>query len=263
MDQKRILSYFGRHLVALCVATRYRDEPARFNAYSGTLMRVDGTVLWLTAGHIIRELEEALDSPDVTFDETVLADAFGEAFLSEKPVPIDLRSSWRMFRDDDSLGLDFGAIVIHPHHERLLLANNVRVLEEANWNRQHTVNFMGYVMLGLPEEFTSAKLPENGLATLSPTMFPVQRLAEVPAGHGKEYPRLTARIHERIPLKSAKGMSGGPKFGFAETAEGLAHWVVALQSSWLEKSRTVFACPLPVFAPMLTEWVRSLPAKAA
>lgn len=261
-EEQGILRYFGKHLVALCVATRQGEAPSRFTAYSGTLLRVDDTVLWLTAGHIIRQIEAALSSSEIAIDESVLADAFGETFVSEKPVPIDLRASRRFYRDDDN-GLDFGAIVLHPHHVRLLLANGVAVLEEANWVRQHNVTFEGYAMLGLPEEFTSQELPESGLATVSPTMITVRRLEEEPEGHKLASPRLTARILDPIPLTSVVGMSGGPVLGFAGNEKELRYWIVALQSAWLEKSRTTFACPLPVFAPLLTGWVRSLTADAA
>ncbi|WP_442580324.1 hypothetical protein ACSBOB_33590 [Mesorhizobium sp. ASY16-5R] len=59
------------------------------------------------------------------------------------------------------------------------------------------------------------------------------------------------------------GMSGGPVFGFAGNEKELRYWIVALQSAWLKDTRTTFACPVPVFAPLLTEWVRSLTADAA
>jgi len=261
-EEQGILRYFGRHLVALCVASRQGESPSRFTAYSGTLLRVDDTVLWLTAGHIIRQIEQALSSSHITIDASVLADAFGETFISEMPVPIDLRASPRFYVDDDN-GLDFGAIVLHRHHVRLLITNGAAILEEENWVRQHNVTFEGYAMLGIPEEFTSQRLPKDRLATVSPAMITVRRLEEEPEGHRFAYPRLTARIMEPIPLNSLVGMSGGPILGFAGNEKELRYWIVALQSAWLEKTRTTFACPLPLFAPLLTEWVRSRAPDAA
>jgi hypothetical protein len=96
-----------------------------------------------------------------------------------------------------------------------------------------------------------------GAAIVPPTMISVQRLEVVPAGHEKQYPRLTAVIRDPIPLKSIVGMSGGPIIGFAGDERELRYWIVALQSAWLPSSRTIFACPVPVFAPMLVAWVRS------
>jgi hypothetical protein len=261
-QEQSILGYFGRHLVALCVTSRQGDGPSRFTAYSGTLLRIDDAVLWLTAGHIVRQIEDVLESSHITIDESVLADAFGESFVSEKPVPIDLRASPRSYCDDDN-GLDFGAIILHPHLVRLLIANGVAILEEVNWVRQHNVAFEGYMMLGLPDELTSQVLPDDGLATVSPTMIAVRRLEEEPEGHKLASPRLTARIIDPIPLASVVGMSGGPILGFAGNEKELRYWIVALQSAWLKETRTTFACPLPVFAPLLTEWVRSRTAEPA
>lgn len=252
-----ILRYFGRHLVALCITTRYRDEPTRFNAYSGTLLKVDNDLLWLTAGHNIRHIEEALATSDVTIKQAVFADAFGPSPLSERPVPMDLRSSIKTFQDDDSLGLDFGAIVIHPHQSRLLLANGVIALEQENWIRQHSVDYMGFTLMGLPAELGSELLPDDGRAVVSPTMIMVNRLDDVPPGYETTYPRLSTRILDPIPLESVKGMSGGPIFGFAIHEGKLKYWIVAVQSAWLKTSRTLFGCPLPVLAPTLTDWVRT------
>lgn len=239
--------------------TRQGYGPSRFTAYCGTLLRIDNAVLWLTAGHIIREVEKMLASSDVTVDESVLADTFGSDIVSDKPIPVDLGASPRFYRDDDN-GLDFGAILLHPHVVRLLTANNVAILEESNWIRQSHVDFNGYLMLGLPDEFTTQD-PSSGLATVSPTIISVKRLDEEPDGHKLASSRLTARIADTIPLDSAVGMSGGPVLGFSGDKRELRYWIVALQSSWLREKRIIFACPLPAFAPMLTEWVRSKPTK--
>lgn len=259
-ETQGILRYFGRHLVALCVASRQGKEASRFTAYSGTLVRVDDTVLWLTAGHIIRELECVLSSSEITIEESVLADAFGESFISEVPVPIDLRTSPRFYRDEDK-GLDFGAIVLHPNHVRLLIKNGVSILEEVNWIRQHTVSFEGYMMLGLPAEFTSRELRDDGLASVSPAMITVRRLEREPDGRDSVPPRFVAQIVDPIPLSSVVGMSGGPVFGFAHVEGRMRYWIVALQSAWDKTNRTIFACPLPVFAPLLTDWVRAYNAQ--
>jgi hypothetical protein len=115
------------------------------------------------------------------------------------------------------------------------------------------------MLMGLPAEFGSEFLPDDGMATVSPTKITVRRLDEIPAGHDTTYPRLSRRILDPIPLESVAGMSGGPIFGFAGDERELRYWIVAVQNSWIKESRTLFACPLPVLRPMLTDWIRSLP----
>lgn len=107
-------------------------------------------------------------------------------------MPVRFSGSQRFFRNDDVAGLDFGAVVVHPHLVRLLAANGVAVLAERNWVRQHAVDFTGYMMLGLPSEFGSDLLPEDGNAIVSPAMITVRRLTEIPAGRATEFSRLAA-----------------------------------------------------------------------
>jgi hypothetical protein len=256
-NRLRMLSFFGSHLVALCIIhLGLENEGPQFKAYSGTLLRVDDRVLWVTAGHILEAVYEALNSGKRTVGECVLADAFGEAFISEAPIPIDLTATPHHYVHDDSAGLDYGALLLHPHHVRLLEANGVRVVEEENWNRQHNVDFEGFMMIGLPEEFTSSDLSPEGHGTVSPTIFGV-RSVENPSDRQTEHPRFIGKINPgNEALQSAVGMSGGPIFGVAHI-DALRYWVVAIQSSWLKRDRIVFGCPMPVIGPMLTEWVRS------
>ena len=67
------------------------------------------------------------------------------------------------------------------------------------------------------------------------------------------YPQFVGQLDRELPIKSVVGMSGGPIFGF-RLGERIAYWVVALQSSWNASTRTVYACPLPILASMLTKW---------
>ncbi|WP_337270145.1 hypothetical protein [Oryzifoliimicrobium ureilyticus] len=255
----KVLRYFGSHLVALCVAFRRADAAniTEFRAFSGTLMRIDDTVLWLSAGHVVEQVVAMIESRSIIVDECALADAFGSSFVSERPVPISFASARKTFVYDEALGLDFGAVELHPHQVRLLTANGVRILEEENWAYQDRVTFDGYALLGLPDEFSSTVLPGDGRAEVSPTMITIRELEEPPPGFLKPHRRLVARILDPISLNSVVGMSGGPVIGFS-IGERVRYWIVALQSTWLEGSRTTFACPFPVFGPMLTEWVRSL-----
>lgn len=255
----QVLRFFGSHLVALCIVYHRAETPdvPEFSAFSGTLLQIDDTVVWLSAGHVVEEVAAVMEDQSITVDECVLADAFGSAFVSERPVPLNFVSARRTFVYDEALGLDFGAVELHPHQVRLLKTNGVRILKEENWAHQDNVTFDGYALLGLPDEFSSKVLPSDGRVEVSPTMITIRELEQPPPGSAKPYRRLVARILDPIPLESVVGMSGGPVIGFS-ISENVRYWIVALQSTWLEGSRTTFACPFPVFGPMLTEWVRSL-----
>ncbi len=248
------IEFFCRHLIALCITYKIIDEDdvqetnLRFSAYAGTLIRIEGAYYYLTSGHILREIEAALASDAVNIENTRLADTLGYRRISDNPIPIDLSSTPRFYVDDDELGLDYGLMAIHPHHIRLLAANNVVALEEVNWAHQSELTFDAYIMLGLPQEFTSEFVSESGAGTVSPTMFRVHKVDPNSEEHTKtHFPRFVGRIDPELELKSIKGMSGGPIFGFKIDKE-TRYWVVALQSSWNKRTRAVYGCLLPVLA---------------
>jgi hypothetical protein len=254
---KRI-NFFCRHLLALCVAYEHDGDKAvqrpRFAAYAGTLLRIHDTYCFLTAGHILREVEEALQSEKIEVKNVVLADTFGPGRFKE-PIPFDLRNAKLFYIDDDDEGLDFGVILLEPYYVRLLAVNGIVAIEEQNWVRQSRVKFQGYAMLGLPEEFTSDFVTAAGEGIVGPTMFAIQRLASPPVGaRPTKHERFVGLLDPALGLKSMKGMSGGPIFGFNFEERHPVYWVVALQSAWREAEGFVFGCPIPTLASLMTAW---------
>jgi len=115
-------------------------------------------------------------------------------------------------------------------------------------------------MLGLPEEFVKYE-QDGSLGIVFPTMIGVKALDNPLEGTKPTiYPRFVGQLQEGLPLSSIVGMSGGPIFGF-RYGPPMAYWVVAIQSSWLRGQRTVFGCPLPVLAELLTAWIDDLSQK--
>lgn len=257
----KMIQYFCSHLVALGVTFEHKDSKKlqsalQFAAYAGTLIKIHNTICFLTAGHILKDLEQALKSDQVQIKRAVLADTFGLHCVSNHPIPFDLRNAKLFYIDDDLEGLDFGVIILEPYYVRLLALNGMVALEEKNWIHQHNVKFEGYLMLGLPEEFTS--LSVNGDAGVKPTMLRVERLDCAPASAAQtQYPRFVGQLPQGLPLKSVSGMSGGPIFGFSHRPE-LRYWVVALQSSWVPDRGIVYGCPVPILASLMTEWAEQV-----
>jgi hypothetical protein len=255
-----VMQLFGRHLVALCVTFRYVDRPdelPQFRAYAGTLIALGGGVHFVTAGHILSELHNGLRDDGIIILSAVLADTFGMG-RHGMPIPFDIKDAPMFFIDDDEAGLDFGMILLRPYYVRLLAANNTVAIQEENWIHQHKVNFDGYLMLGLPEEFTSNTVDAEGIGQLSPTLLVVKKLNAPPAGSPvTQYPEFIGTLKENFGLQSVKGMSGGPIFGITSEPP-MRYWIVALQSSWSKSNRTVFGCSFPVLASLMTQWAQSV-----
>jgi hypothetical protein len=259
IQERKLIRSFGRHLVALCVTFREKDsqEPLpAFRAYAGTLLYIAGRHFFLTAGHILSELQEALESEKIVILSAVLADTFGSERISNFPIPFDLRGANFFFIDDAEMGLDFGVIALTPYYVGLLAANGMVAVGEENWVHQHAIEFDGYVMFGLPAEYVTDRVNIDGEGYVEATMFAVKRLDEPPDGIPvTQHPRFVGQLSAELSLTSLRGMSGGPIFGFNFTPP-LRYWVVALQSTWLRDRRLVFGCPLPVLASLMTNWLR-------
>lgn len=253
------LQFFCRHLIGLCVTYRYKraspEEADQFASYSGTLITIDHGVFFLTAGHILQNLEAARSSADIVITSAVLADTFGLDTICNLPIPFDLKSARFFFIDDDGEGLDFGIIALTPYYVRLLAKNGVIALDEKNWIHQPALEFDFYFMLGFPDEFASKRVPDSGDVQVAPVMFPVRRLAAPPPDRRPtQHPQFVGQLDQELRLQSVKGMSGGPILGFKHDAEGMRYWVVALQSSWDPQRRIVYGCSLPILATMMTKW---------
>jgi hypothetical protein len=263
-DQEKFVQSFGQHLIALCVTflERGKSDPLpKFVAYACTLLEVDGCTFLLTAGHILRELQEAIKSDEIELRETVLADTFGTNRTCDLPIPFDLKSADLFFIDDDE-GLDFGLILMRPYYLRLLNANGIVAIREINWKHQHTIKYDMYLMMGFPAEFTSEYIDVRGQAQVGVTMFGVRRLDEPPLDlPAKRSPRFVGELLPQFPLSSVKGMSGGPILGF-NTTPPIRYWIVALQSTWLRERRLVFGCPLPTLAALITDRLRNAQVEA-
>lgn len=263
----KALEFFCRHLVGLCVTYRHKNSedggnPARFAACSGTLIMIRDAVLYLTAGHVLKELSELRAHDQVEITNAVLVDTLGWKRISDVPIPFDLKNAQFFHMDDKEEGLDFGVIMLEPHYVRLLAKNGMVALTEQNWIHQHTVKFDGYAMLGFPEEFVSERVSSSGDGIVSPTMFAVKRLESAPDGRPPpRYAQFVGQLDPGLSLSSVKGMSGGPIFGFRLKPEA-RYWIVALQSSWNPQKRIVYGCDLPALASLMTTWAEERPPVA-
>lgn len=255
-----VLRFLGRHLVALCVTFRERGKPVErpaFRAYAGTLIYIEGRNFFLTAGHILSELRDALCDDRIEILNAVLGDTFGSALKNKNPIPFVLKSEDMFFVDDADEGLDFGVIILTSYYVGLLAANGSVALAEENWVHQHKIRYDGYLMLGLPAEYTSERVNADGHGTVAATLIPVRRLETPPEGTQEtRHPRFVGQLSDNFPLQSVQGMSGGPILGF-NFGQPVRYWIIALQSTWLPSRRITFACPLPTLASLMTSWARA------
>ena len=243
---------FGRYLVGLS----WRDtqpQPPRAFFVSGFIMEFGGNWYWVTAGHIVRDIETVLSRGKA--DNFRLIDTYGHA-VDHNPVPFDYPSAWKTSRYDEAEGLDFAAVQLGDMERQALERNGVRPVTEAEWRAADHRRYGEFVMLGLPTDSVERATTTDAIfGRADPSMIHAAQLSPVPQEFVTPSPRLIAAISQEWPDGSPDGMSGGPVFGI-DAATG-REVVVAVQSHWHRTTRTIAACPVSVFAPIVERAIRT------
>jgi hypothetical protein len=253
-----LLDLFGRHLVSLSlsfavVAAAGGKTSPILKSFSGTLIFIKNKLFYLTAGHIIREIDQRLDSGEVIIEKAYLTDVFGLERKTDQSIPFNYVDAPRMYNDAN--GLDFGLIGLRRYYQDLLASNGILPVEERSWRNVPSTGFDSYMMLGLPEELMAYDYSESPKLFLSPALIRIEKEEEPPNELAENsIDRFYGRITGDIPLTSISGMSGGPIFGI-KVGPPARYWIVAIQSSWLPTTKHIAACPIKTIATLVDEWI--------
>lgn len=263
------VKWYGRHFVCLTGGYVQLDENGkqigdeRLFGISAFVMSFGGEWFLVTAGHALKEgIDDKIATGRVKLLGTSIQDDFGPDAKGPYPTMFDYASALKWYIDDRGLGLDVGLVHLRDFYRSGLEANGVLPISEANWVNQPTDLDDDYMLFGVPEELTGPTVIEPGptgeqlSAPITAMLLHVTRTdtphRELPPS---KYPWFIGTVNtEPFGLNSIVGMSGGPIFGFRRYANGeQRYWVVALQSWWDPETRTIYGCPVPLFARLVAE----------
>jgi hypothetical protein len=233
----------------------------QFFSYSGFPISIHGVWNFVTAGHILVDLEQHLQNRTIKVNRYVLVDRFGPDATSHDPIPFDYEKTPKLPVHDEALGLDFGLVMLRPLYRGLLMANGIVPVTEAKWRNIPDDLLSRYIMVGLPQELIRTRLiggqgNSRIIGSVAPAGIGLERLDLPPDDIPKtKYPRFVGRLGEAVDssVSDISGMSGGPIIGF--NREWNQYWIVAVQSSWLPQRRIAFGCLVSVFANLVDEWL--------
>jgi len=261
-----VVRFFCRHLVSLsgwCQTVNSDgtlSEQDQFFSFSGFIISIRGVWNFVTAGHILKPLEERIRNQEVKVKEFLLVDRFGPDTVSQYAIPFDYTNAPKLFMDNEEAGLDFGLIILRQNYCDLLKANGIVPVLEENWKTIPNELADNYVMLGFPKQLIQTiTVSDNGIKRMAGSVAPaavgIKRLNEIPDGVATtKFPRFIGKLADSgYVLEDITGMSGGPIIGFNE--EWNRYWIVAIQSRWLGESRITFGCLISVFANLVDEWL--------
>ncbi|MCX7429031.1 MAG: hypothetical protein NTW96_25820 [Planctomycetia bacterium] len=259
----------SRHLVALVAQYEtFDDEGRSFHhgviVYSGFVLSLHNRWFWVTAGHCLRNnyaitedekgLDDLLAAGRIKLISTGFADYFGLEAPHRHCVPFSYEPGCTIHLHRKDLGLDFALIPLPDLVRIAFEKNRIIAISRKNWIHQTRVTFTHFKILGFPSHLvqTSKSSDDELVAEFQPVMFAVDALNPTDVEGVPSDIWFVGRIPPEVKIQDIKGMSGGPIYGLrkSETGQWFYH-VIALQSWWRDKSRTIFGCSLPAFAEAL------------
>jgi hypothetical protein len=218
------------------------------------LISIKHRIFYLTAGHILKNLEAVIESSSLKIERSVLADMFGAAPMTSVPIPFEFLNEPRLYIDHK--GYDLGAICLREYYQNLLAANGIVPIEEANWKAAIPQEMDFYVVMGLPEHGTKAELDSNGRLQVQPTIAILNRVNR-PVGALEEVDidRFYGEMLEFPPFCDMKGFSGGPIFGVSTSAP-MQYWIIGMQTSWIPQ-KTIVGVPIATIGSFIENFMTS------
>ena len=258
------VAFMSRHFVALTCdyETVRRDgsvERRGTSVYSGFLLELHGLIFWVTAGHCLKnELDAGIASRQLHITGGSFMDCFGHEAKFLHSIPYRYEPGCSYYVEQPDLGLDFALIPLNDLQVQAFAANKLIPITRDNWVHQPRLTFEFYRMLGVPKDrVITTERPDGTLKTkVGQALVALHRIR--PDEVGDPPPGVDGvpsdawfigRLDPECIIADIAGMSGGPIYGFRrDSNNNLLYHVVALQSRWWRKSRTIFGCSLPVFA---------------
>jgi hypothetical protein len=242
-DQPNVLGFFSKHFVPIQIWVS-KDADRQHAIYSAFVLSISNQWFLMTAGHCIKNIEQAL-AKGYVIDRCNLIDSLGNEATDSHCLPFDwLAASPTSMCYDESY--DYGLVWIDDLYRRALEANGVQPIDEEAWEKQpKDPDF--YLVVGVPGDFSSVSGDRTEVMT---SLHPVEAIQEIPEGFTRtEAPTFYGRIILDDVVTDIRGISGGPLFALKKSPAGLKYWLLALQSRWLPESRLIAA---PLVRPMAT-----------
>lgn len=254
---ERAFKSVARHFVSLsCMQHVPRLGELKTLVFSGFLIDVEGVWVYVTAGHIIRDIRRALDA-GYTFDRWRFDDQSAGNSFNGMAVPMHFDIDRWLVIENAETGLDYAATLVDGLIREALDRGGALPLGKAAWGNQLTPRDH-LALVGVPSETVSY---DGGARISARLMFvPLEPADEPEAAGQKVHNQFYARLKADPSncLGDVDGMSGGPVFAFRTDNEHghCKYHVVGIQSAWYPSARTIAACPFSSFALELEKVIR-------
>ena len=251
---ERFFRTVGRHFVTLsCVQRPPGETEEKILVFSGFLVEAGSVWFYVTAGHILRDIQASIKAGG-EFDVWRLDDqAAGGQFKGVAiPYAFDI-GSWLVIEDEE-IGLDFGAVELDGIYRMQLEAGGANPIGKVAWG-DHLAEHDHWVLVGIPSE--TVKYDQETIITGRTVMIPLDHADEPEHAGRKAENKFYARLKNVGDVKEIDGMSGGPVFALKKIEGEWMYSVIGVQSGWYRTTRTIAVCPFSSLGTALEERAKS------
>jgi hypothetical protein len=236
-----------------------------FAMLTGFIVSIRGVWHWVTAGHIIEDLETAMMNGQ-RLEQFEWHDSFGQGAKDNHTVKTIFPDLPKLGIFDS--GMDYGIVKLTPNIASHFKANAIEAMDESYYEAVWPDTFDKYMLLGFPSQL-NGKLrpvdPTHVYVDRSLALLNVEKIDEPPAILNGKYPRFYGKVSLiETPLDGKAvthidGMSGGLISGFKKDQQGnTVYCLYALQSEWDEETRSIAACPIQPFLQLFGKRIDDL-----
>lgn len=261
-EDQKILNAFNRHFVSLCWVDCEIDSNGdaiknpRIFCTSGFVIEYQGEWLWITAGHLLNQLDNQLANDNRRMVQSQLIARWNSDEGTVSRIPFDYGSCLKYYVDDDDEGTDLGIVYIPEELKQALGDASVEPLRNLDLPEQE---YDQYLVHGLPKQEQRDNIQEldEGIdcaASVMPVAFRVFPLESGTGGFRKtKRRRLYASVPAEVSLETLNGVSGGPIYALKQEADRVDRYLAAVQNMERKISNTIAACPSVLFHELLAK----------
>ena len=226
-----LLQQFKKHIIPLLV-TGYVRGIFQYTIYSGFFLDCGGTLIWLTAGHVVDEFKVTLTSTNFKQHTIAWLDGYEDAMAKSVP----LHSTEIPLKSWLNEGLDVGAIRLSFLDAGNILKNrNVEPVNSLVWKNLKQATPEGYYAIGFPSSIghyskqqlsttkTKHSIQPNYVCLPLIEIPPPIEFIDDPIWSNPEafYGKIQSYIDDKeFDIEEAKGMSGGPILSIERNPDG-------------------------------------------
>jgi hypothetical protein len=265
---KKFASLFIKHTVPLYFSV-VSDGKRQDYCFSGLLMNYCDRLFWCSAGHVIENINQVLNTKNLTITKLLWLDRY-EVPDADALIVHNRKLMCNYFYNDE---FDFGIIEITGLDKAHLENNNkISPVTDLIWKNISKVIPDGFYIVGYPEVWKSTtltSLPKNKtLVSLKANLacIPISRLSNIqlmdysinPIFKDDFYGKLSTSFESGLFPLELKGMSGGPVLSIERTVDGkLIYRLFGILCSWFQEKRIIRATPIEKIINQIDIWISS------